>query len=376
MRNNPQAPVTPEVTYDASLEAFRKASREFRLIREDYRTRKIGDEEFLKGKTIFDKASEVADKAETAYIEAKAIPTPSPVTPKVTPPLTHREFIAQGKTEADWDIYAVEQNRLSRERGQQQIIELWQGEGVSGNDITNLLRPRGITIPPKISPGLQHSDTVVSSTSVTGRGMSRTEASAIHKWVSEQLGKPTAIPQAEPGMPETGLQPTPPNPSSGNPTGTCYPDSWRYVMRHTEGVLVHGTAISLGKRINHAWVELPDGTVWEPSSQAILSKERYYALVDPVVEDRYTADEAAHMLSVGKHGPWTEEEKQRLLGGNPMPKIESERQSFHERIFGKGAVPPLATLKRGMAVNKMLPMPPESGPPLPRALELRWPWRK
>jgi len=58
------------------------------------------------------------------------------------------------------------------------------------------------------------------------------------------------------------------------------------------------------------------------------------------------------------------------------PRTESERLSFHERIFGKGSVPPLTTLKRGMVVNKMLPMPPEEGPPLPRVMAIRWPWRK
>ena len=107
-------------------------------------------------------------------------------------PMSYKEFIASGKTETEWDVYATEQNRLSRERGQQRIIELWQGEGVSGNDIANLLRTRGVSIPPAISQGLQHSDTIVSSTSVTGRGMSRTEASTIHKWVSSQMGKPTS----------------------------------------------------------------------------------------------------------------------------------------------------------------------------------------
>lgn len=104
---------------------------------------------------------------------------------------------------------------------------------------------------------------------------------------------------------------------SGNPitaTGTCYRDAWRYVMHHTDAVLVHGAAISLGKRINHAWVELPDGTVWEPASQAIFPIEKFYQLVDPIVEDRYTSDEAASMLSVGKHGPWNAEERMKHIG--------------------------------------------------------------
>ena len=100
------------------------------------------------------------------------------------------------------------------------------------------------------------------------------------------------------------------------PTGTCYRDAWRYVMHHVEDqpVLVHGTIVGLYGRMNHAWVELPDGTVWDPSSQTKMPIEKYYSLVDPIVEDRYTADEAAHMLSVGKHGPWTDEERMKHIG--------------------------------------------------------------
>lgn len=99
---------------------------------------------------------------------------------------------------------------------------------------------------------------------------------------------------------------------SGNPnaaTGTCYQDAWRYVMHNTDAVLVHGTIVGLRGRMSHAWVELPDGTIWEPASQAIFPIEKYYEMVDPVVEDRYTGEEAALMLSVGKHGPWTDEER-------------------------------------------------------------------
>jgi len=101
-----------------------------------------------------------------------------------------------------------------------------------------------------------------------------------------------------------------------SPTGTCYQDAWRYVMRHVEDhpVLAHGTIVGLRGRMNHAWVELPDGTVWDPSAQVPMPIEKYYSLVDPIVEDRYTADEAAHMLSVGKHGPWSAEERMKYIG--------------------------------------------------------------
>jgi len=58
------------------------------------------------------------------------------------------------------------------------------------------------------------------------------------------------------------------------------------------------------------------------------------------------------------------------------PRTEEARKSFHERIFGKGSTPPLERLGRGQTVNNMLPMSPESGPPLPRVLGLWWPWKK
>jgi len=60
----------------------------------------------------------------------------------------------------------------------------------------------------------------------------------------------------------------------------------------------------------------------------------------------------------------------------PSPRTEEERKSFHERIFGKGSTPPWERLGRGQTVNEMMPMPLEEGPPLPRALNLKWPWKK
>jgi len=63
-------------------------------------------------------------------------------------------------------------------------------------------------------------------------------------------------------------------------------------------------------------------------------------------------------------------------GAMSQPRTEEERKSFHEKIFGKGSTPPLERLKRGQTVNDMLPMPPDQGPPLPRGLLLKWPWKK
>lgn len=69
-------------------------------------------------------------------------------------------------------------------------------------------------------------------------------------------------------------------------------------------------------------------------------------------------------------------EKITLNERNTSMRTEEERKSFHERIFGKGSTPPSERLGRGQTVNDLLPMPPEQGPPLPRMLALKWPWKR
>ena len=69
--------------YEEALEVSRWASRKFSAIQSDYRSGKISDDAFLKGKTAHDRAQEVFDAAEAAYIKAKAetrpIETMSPI---------------------------------------------------------------------------------------------------------------------------------------------------------------------------------------------------------------------------------------------------------------------------------------------------------
>jgi len=58
--------------YEKALEVADEASRKFSAIQSDYRSRKISDDAFLKGKAAHDRAQEVFDAAEAAYIKAKA----------------------------------------------------------------------------------------------------------------------------------------------------------------------------------------------------------------------------------------------------------------------------------------------------------------
>jgi len=98
------------------------------------------------------------------------------------------------------------------------------------------------------------------------------------------------------------------------PLGTCYPDAARYVIKHEEGTLVHGTTISLGNRMGHAWVELPGGFIWEPYSGETIARERFQELSDPIEHAKYSSEEVAVLTLKTRHfGPWTEKERT----GNP-----------------------------------------------------------
>jgi len=97
--------------------------------------------------------------------------------------------------------------------------------------------------------------------------------------------------------------------------GTCYEDAWRFLIREEEGELVHGSVQTIGKRINHAWVELPTGFIWEPESGEFMKKSSFYERAEPEVEARYTAEEAAIMAARTKNlGPWSAQERELLMG--------------------------------------------------------------
>lgn len=101
------------------------------------------------------------------------------------------------------------------------------------------------------------------------------------------------------------------NPDS-EPTGTCYPDAWRFLIKQEEGYLIHGSVqlTAEGPRIDHAWVELLSGPIWEPQMDKYYSPETFQMLASPIEEARYTVEEAAIMVArVGKHGPWSAEER-------------------------------------------------------------------
>jgi len=103
----------------------------------------------------------------------------------------------------------------------------------------------------------------------------------------------------------------------GNPTGTCYADAWRFVIKEGEGELIHGTVFSGNRRIGHAWVETSTGWVWESETGKYFTHLGFRDSFAPIIESRYTAEEAAIMAARTKHfGPWTEQERGRYLQKN------------------------------------------------------------
>ncbi|MEA3254042.1 MAG: hypothetical protein U9Q17_03735, partial [Chloroflexota bacterium] len=105
-------------------------------------------------------------------------------------------------------------------------------------------------------------------------------------------------------------------PTEGKPTGTCYADAWRFLIKEEEGELIHGTVFSGGRRIGHAWVETSTGWVWEPETGRYFTRLGFRNAFAPVVESRYTAEEAAIMAARTKNlGPWSEQERLQYLKG-------------------------------------------------------------
>jgi len=97
---------------------------------------------------------------------------------------------------------------------------------------------------------------------------------------------------------------------SSNPVqyGTCYSDAYRYTINQKEGYLIHGSILR-GNRINHAWVELPTGYIWEPHTGEYYTISGFDTLFKPEEHHRYSVEQAAIMATkTGNMGPWAEEE--------------------------------------------------------------------
>ena len=91
--------------------------------------------------------------------------------------------------------------------------------------------------------------------------------------------------------------------------GRCYELAGREVPG-SGGTLVHGSIhhVLVNNRIDHAWIELADGSVWEPISQDVYPPSAFAALFRPTVAGRYSRSEVWSItLETGHWGPWDDE---------------------------------------------------------------------
>ncbi len=91
--------------------------------------------------------------------------------------------------------------------------------------------------------------------------------------------------------------------------GQCYVLSYRYVTSHLgeDNKLVHGTITSKDgvNTVDHAWVEKPNGDVYDPVLDWELPKEAYYGFMTAKPEVEYTARQAMQKgLEFGHYGHW------------------------------------------------------------------------
>lgn len=89
--------------------------------------------------------------------------------------------------------------------------------------------------------------------------------------------------------------------------GRCYELSGRHVMNACDGSrLVHGTIQGAGHpRIGHAWVEKPDGTVYDPVLDAEFPAEIHALVFSARVDAVYDLEGVAvQSLRSGHWGPW------------------------------------------------------------------------
>ena len=98
----------------------------------------------------------------------------------------------------------------------------------------------------------------------------------------------------------------------------CFELSYEYVMAHPNALLIHGSVkfdnfytdhggISThGQRILHAYVQLPNGKIWEPIFDRSITLQESKALFNAVPISAYTKAQAKMMMSNTLHyGPWS-----------------------------------------------------------------------
>lgn len=121
-------------------------------------------------------------------------------------------------------------------------------------------------------------------------------------------------------MPKTSTNPTQLTSPSNPRLGRCYELAGIFTLESfftSEGQgpsLVHGSIEGFGApRLKHAWVEFPDGAVWEPATDKMWPKVAFERIFNPVVDIKYDARAMSENIERFQHwGPWDQTPPQSL----------------------------------------------------------------
>lgn len=85
--------------------------------------------------------------------------------------------------------------------------------------------------------------------------------------------------------------------------GKCYELAGHFVSRNHDCTLVHGSIQGFDNpRIKHAWVELPDGRIYEAVAGKVIDAVMYDVFFNPIEDQRY--DYMATLRATCQHGYW------------------------------------------------------------------------
>lgn len=113
--------------------------------------------------------------------------------------------------------------------------------------------------------------------------------------------------------------------------GRCYELAGRFASHHDGVALIHGSIQGFGNpRIDHAWVELPDGNVWEPASGQVWDRAVFDVLYHPKVGQRFSHMDVLVNLCRERHwGPWDAPVRARTKGelkaGQPRRPVKEDQ---------------------------------------------------
>ncbi len=101
------------------------------------------------------------------------------------------------------------------------------------------------------------------------------------------------------------------HPQKPSNVGQCYEVSGRFVFDNHEGTLTHGIIRSEYGDVGHSWTVLPDGYVYEPTTDSVYHPDDFERIHNPVVLAQYDTDETFRMLAGEGHwGPYDEASNQ------------------------------------------------------------------